>query len=154
MAKVIVEQTCDCFDRPMVLLTKKRGSISRREAYEAMEKEGLWGKYLQCLNFTEETPEELYDEGDEWMLYEPEAIWSRESEEQYNKGYDECMIEHMPETDWNKYHKCGICGGPAPADPYCPTEKWDSRICPHCGARMKNGNDLLLPEQRKNGGAV
>ena len=145
MANLKVEQTTDCFGTPVVILTKKRGDIKRWEAYEAMEKNYLFGHYLMELNVSEEVPEGLYDDGDEWGLYAPEDILGRKAEEQYEKGYQTCMDERMPESQWddNGYRVlCCACGQPAPRHPLNGELVWKSRICPHCGARLNNGEDM------------
>ena len=142
MARVEVEKSVDCFGVSVVLVRKKKGKLNRREVYEAMQQEGLFGNYLSDFNIHEYSPEELYDDGDSWGLYEPNDLLGEKGEEQYNKGYDDCMKVQAPEGEWvgprqgNK--TCNCCGAAAPKSPYS-TEKWYSFICPWCGARMKNG---------------
>ena len=94
MAKVTTESALDFQDIPCWILRKSKGAISRREAYEAMEGKGLYGTYLMPLNFPEETPEELYDEGEAWELYTYEDLFPRIQEKFFNEGYEACINDY------------------------------------------------------------
>ena len=69
MAKAKLEQKLDYMDVPVVVISKPKGAISRMEAYELMEKAGLFGHYIFPMNISEEVPEDVYDEGDRWELW-------------------------------------------------------------------------------------
>jgi len=145
MANLKVENSLDAFGKPIVRLAKKKGDIKLWEAFEAMVKADNFGHYMMHIFVTEEAPEDLYDEGDIWDLYPVDSVLGDLAEEKYNQGYEECQNVTMPDAEWGGNgkgkHMCGCCGGIAPADPYCPTERWHSRRCPHCGAVMTNGTD-------------
>ena len=153
MAKIEIENCIDCFNTPYIRVSKKRGQLNRREVYEALEKEGKFGHYLIDFNVTDYVPENLYEEGDSWGLYTPEDMMEKVSEEKFNEGYDAARNDLCPEAEWEDRgygrHLCGNCGGLCPANPFdtplsgAPAERWHPMICPHCGARMKNGEDLM-----------
>lgn len=135
-----VKHTEDCYGMSCIVVSKKKGKLSRREVYEALVKESVFGNYLMDLNIHEEYPEELYDDGDSWGLYEPEVLLGEKSEELYNKGYEDCYRDQLPEAKWMG-RLCSCCGSYAPNKPKDDTT-WFSKRCPSCGAIMTNGEDL------------
>ena len=68
----------DAQDRPCLVLYKNRDKISEREVYEYCENHHIRGKFLVHLvripDYDREVPMDLYDPGEEWILYEPEEI--------------------------------------------------------------------------------
>ena len=98
MAKVTITEEFDSRDRKYYKLEKKKGTISRREAYEAMEAAGYFGRFLIDLPVPEDVPMELYDPGDCWWLYDPEDILGDRAEDEFNKGYEECLQDHNLDT--------------------------------------------------------
>lgn len=153
MAKIEIENGIDCFNTPYIRVSKKRGQLTRRETYEALEKDGRFGHYLIDFNVTDTVPEELYEEGDSWGLYTPEDMMEKISEEKFNEGYEAASKDLCPKAEWGGRgygrHMCSSCGGQAPANPYdtpltgASNERWHSKICPHCGAIMINGEELV-----------
>lgn len=145
MAKVNIEHSLDFLDTPIIVLSKKKGAISNREAYEALEKNDLYGNYLISFKVTEDVPVTFYEEGDSWELYEVEDLLGIKAEEKYNDGYEDCLRDQCPEAEWGGNgrgkHMCSNCNGAAPGNPFTG-ERWHSTICPHCGARMKNGETI------------
>lgn len=63
---------------PCLVLYKNREKISDREVYEYCEEHGIRGKYLVHLvkipGYTDNVPMDLYDPGNEIVLYELEDI--------------------------------------------------------------------------------
>ena len=139
MGKLEITQTTDCYGVACMVIKKKNGNLTRREVYEELVKEGLFGNYLMDMNIHEEYPEELYEEGDSWGLYEPEALLGEKAEQKYNEGYDDCYHDQLPDAEWMG-RICSCCGSHAPAKPNDGTN-WLSPRCPSCGAVMKNGGD-------------
>ena len=140
MARIDIEKTLDCNDTSVMRLIKKKGKISKREAYEVMEKNSYFGKYLLILPVLAETPDDLYEESDVWELYRPEDLFKDLAKEQYDKGYKDCEDELKLEAEWitrGSRVYCGGCGSPAPMQP-TGNAVWKSKICPTCGAMLKN----------------
>lgn len=75
-------------------LAKKRGKITSREAFEAMEEADYFGEYLIQFNVPEEAPMDLYEDGDEWRLYTAKELLEDKIEEELYKareeGYEDC----------------------------------------------------------------
>lgn len=100
MAKVTVTEEFDAKGRKYYRLEKKKGTISRREAYEAMESKGHFGRFLIDFPVPEDVPMELYDPGDCWWLYAPEDLLGDRAEDEFYKGYEACLKDHS--TDFIK----------------------------------------------------
>ena len=94
MAKVTVSKEHDFLGNPMLVLRKKKGKISMKEAYEALEAEHMHGQYLLCGPVPEEAPVELYEEGDTWEIYEVDTLLDAKAEEKFNEGYEACMNDY------------------------------------------------------------
>ncbi len=94
MAKITVEKGVDLHNRLYFRLSKKRGTISQREAYEAMEKEGEFGRFLMDFPVTEDVPEEYYEEGDAWYLYPVDEMLDMKAEDKFSEGYKACMKDY------------------------------------------------------------
>lgn len=94
MAKVTITEEFDSRDRKYYKLEKKKGTISRREAYEAMESAGHFGRFLIDFPVPEDVPFELYDPGDCWWLYAPEDLLGDRAEDEFNKGYEACLRDY------------------------------------------------------------
>ena len=94
MAKITVEKGVDLHNRLYFRLSKKRGTISQREAYEAMEKEGEFGRFLMDFPVTEDVPEEYYEEGDAWYLYPVDEMLDMAAEDKFGEGYEACMRDY------------------------------------------------------------
>ena len=95
MAKVTITENVDLKGRTYYSLEKKRGTISQREADEAMEAAGYFGSFLMDFRVPEDVPMELYDPGDCWRLYAPEDLLGDKAEEAFNKGYEACMQDYQ-----------------------------------------------------------
>ena len=78
MAKVRITKELDSRNMQYFKLTKKRGKITDREAFEAMEESYYFGKYLIRFNVPEEAPMDLYEDGDEWRLYAVKELLEEE----------------------------------------------------------------------------
>ena len=78
MAKIEGYFTDDNRGRNCLVLKKKKGHINQREAYEWLESHNRRGcSFVHMVDCPEEVPVELYDEeGDTWVLYEPEDVLS------------------------------------------------------------------------------
>ena len=94
MAKVSIEKDFDNENRLFYRLSKKRGAISLREAYEAMEKERYYGKFLMDFPVTEIPPEDYYEEGDVWIIYPVDEMLQEKASEEFNEGYKACMRDY------------------------------------------------------------
>ena len=65
----------DAQKRSCLVLEKKKGWINQKEVFEWMETHNMRGTSLiHMADCPEEIPEEFYEEGDKWFLYEPEYI--------------------------------------------------------------------------------
>lgn len=91
MAKVTITPKHDMHGILFYCIEKKKSGITRAEAYEAMEREGLFGHWLIDFNVPEETPTEIYD-GVNWLdVYKPEDMFQKLQdliEQAFNDGYD------------------------------------------------------------------
>lgn len=90
MAKVRITKELDSRNMQYFKLTKKRGKITDREAFEAMEESYYFGKYLIRFNVPEEAPMDLYEDGDEWRLYAVKELLEEEIYKAHQEGYEEC----------------------------------------------------------------
>ena len=103
MAKVRITKELDSRSMQYFKLTKKRGKITDREAFEAMEESYYFGEYLIRFNVPEEAPMDLYEDGDEWRLYAVKELLEEEIYKAHQEGYEECKedfpcSERLPET--------------------------------------------------------
>lgn len=90
MAKVRITKELDSRNMQYFKLTKKRGKITDREAFEAMEESYYFGEYLIRFNVPEEAPMDLYEDGDEWRLYAVKELLEEEIYKAHQEGYEEC----------------------------------------------------------------
>lgn len=90
MAKVRITKELDSRNMQYFKLTKKRGKITDREAFEAMEESYYFGEYLIRFNVPEEAPMDLYEDGDEWRLYAVKELLEEEIYKTHQEGYEEC----------------------------------------------------------------
>ena len=66
---------CDCKGRDCIVLRKSKGKINQREAFEWLEENGYKGQsFVHMVDCPEEPSEDLYEEGDTWVLYMPYDI--------------------------------------------------------------------------------
>ena len=94
MAKITITKEWDIYDKMYYKLSKKRGKISQREAYEAMGKEGLEGRFLMDFPVPDEAPVSYYEEGDFWILYPVDELLGEKAELKFNEGYEACMKDY------------------------------------------------------------
>ncbi|MEI3321211.1 MAG: hypothetical protein V8R90_12240 [Eubacterium sp.] len=94
MAKVRITKELDSRNMQYFKLTKKRGKITDREAFEAMEESYYFGEYLIQFNVPEEAPMDLYEDGDEWRIYTAKELLEEKIEEElykaHEEGYEDC----------------------------------------------------------------
>ena len=93
MSKVTVSIGYDIDGKQIIILKKKRGRISLREAYEALEKD-FHGQYVLRIPITEEVPENLYEDDDAWEIYKTEDFVDEIADEKFREGYDACMKDY------------------------------------------------------------
>ena len=101
MAKVRITKELDSKNAQYFKLTKKRGKITAREAFEAMEESYYFGEYLIQFNVPEEAPMDLYEDGDEWRLYAVKELLEEEIYKAHQEGYEECKKDFKFEKTAN-----------------------------------------------------
>lgn len=94
MSKVLVNKGQDFMGNSIIILEKKKGKISMKEAYEALESENMHGQYLMNVAVPEEAPFELYEEGDRWELYEVDTLLNEKAADAFAEGYDACIKDY------------------------------------------------------------
>lgn len=99
MAKVKITKELDSRNTQYFKLTKKRGKITAREAFEAMEESYYFGEYLIQFNVPEEVPMDLYEDGDEWRLYAVKELLEEELYKAHQEGYEECKEDFNLENN-------------------------------------------------------
>ncbi|RGG63437.1 DUF551 domain-containing protein [Eubacterium sp. AF17-7] len=99
MAKVKITKELDSKNTQYFKLTKKRGKITAREAFEAMEESYYFGEYLIQFNVPEEVPMDLYEDGDEWRLYAVKELLEEELYKAHQEGYEECKEDFNLENN-------------------------------------------------------
>ena len=99
MAKVKITKELDSRNTQYFKLTKKRGKITVREAFEAMEESYYFGEYLIQFNVPEEVPMDLYEDGDEWRLYAVKELLEEELYKAHQEGYEECKEDFNLENN-------------------------------------------------------
>lgn len=99
MAKVKITKELDSRNTQYFKLTKKRGKITVREAFEAMEESYYFGEYLIQFNVPEEVPMDLYEDGDEWRLYAAKELLEEELYKAHQEGYEECKEDFNLENN-------------------------------------------------------
>ena len=99
MAKVKITKELDSKNTQYFKLTKKRGKITAREAFEAMEESYYFGEYLIQFNVPEEAPMDLYEDGDEWRLYAVKELLEEELYKAHQEGYEECKEDFNLENN-------------------------------------------------------
>lgn len=104
VAKIKITREFDA-DVSYFKLTKKRGKITSREAFEAMEEADYFGEYLIQFNVPEEAPMDLYEDGDEWRIYTAKELLEEKIEEElykaHEEGYEECKKDFNLEKKAN-----------------------------------------------------
>ena len=107
MAKVKITKELDSRNTQYFKLTKKRGKITVREAFEAMEESYYFGEYLIQFNVPEEAPMDLYEDGDEWRLYAVKELLEEEIYKAHQEGYEECKKDfNFEKTANNSWILC------------------------------------------------
>lgn len=99
MAKVKITKELDSRNTQYFKLTKKRGKITVREVFEAMEESYYFGEYLIQFNVPEEAPMDLYEDGDEWRLYAVKELLEEELYKAHQEGYEECKEDFNLENN-------------------------------------------------------
>ena len=92
MAKVRITKELDSKNAQYFKLTKKRGKITAREAFEAMEESYYFGEYLIQFNVPEEAPMDLYEDGMIGVSYYHHG-WSN----RYESVFDIIAWQPLPE---------------------------------------------------------
>ena len=143
MAKVKITKELDSRNTQYFKLTKKRGKITVREAFEAMEESYYFGEYLIQFNVPEEALMDLYEDGDEWRLYAVKELLEEELYKAHQEGYEECKedfnlenngwipcSERLPEEhklyDITFKNSAGIHSDSAIYNPYLKRWLWDA----------------------------
>lgn len=121
MAKVRITKELDSRNMQYFKLTKKRGKITDREAFEAMEESYYFGEYLIRFNVPEEAPMDLYEDGDEWRLYAVKELLEEEIYKAHQEGYEECKKDFNFEKTANN--------GWIPCSERMPEEEKDYLCC-------------------------
>ncbi len=106
MAKVKITKELDSRNTQYFKLTKKRGKITVREAFEAMEESYYFGEYLIQFNVPEEVPMDLYEDGDEWRLYAVKELLEEELCKAHQEGYEECKKDFYLKKANNSWIPC------------------------------------------------
>ena len=106
MAKVKITKELDSRNTQYFKLTKKRGKITVREAFEAMEESYYFGEYLIQFNVPEEAPMDLYEDGDEWRLYAVKELLEEELYKAHQEGYEECKKDFYLKKANNSWIPC------------------------------------------------
>ena len=70
MAKINVEYTEDFRGISCIKVSKKKGKLNYREVYELLEKKWPGCLFVQTIHILDSPPEDIYEEGDTWILYE------------------------------------------------------------------------------------
>ena len=99
MAKVKITKELDSRNTQYFKLTRKRGKITVREAFEAMEESYYFVEYLIQFNVPEEVPMDLYEDGDEWRLYAVRELLEEELYKAHQEGYEECKEDFNLENN-------------------------------------------------------
>ena len=73
-SKVTVEWCEDHHGIACLKVSCKSGKLNDRDVYEAIEKDWSGNMFVRLVPIPEEVPVELYDDGDEWLLYQPYDI--------------------------------------------------------------------------------
>ncbi len=75
MAKINGRWEKDNRERDCLVLRKQKGWINQKEVYEWLEQNGRKGQnFIHMADCPEIPPDDLYEEGDTWVLYEPDVI--------------------------------------------------------------------------------
>ena len=100
MSKIQLSQSCDYQGNSCIVLKKKKGYINNVEIYETMAQHGNFGPYIAVHNIPEYAPEDLYDEGDQICLYDPNDFYSNSLlEEKFNEGYEAAISDYKKAID-------------------------------------------------------
>lgn len=121
MAKSKIEWKWDTdyLDRSVLVVAKKRGKLAWAEVLEALYDSGKFNGrvFLLDIPVNSELPMDLYDEGDVWLLYQPDDYLGKDSAER--------LRPKKPADD-----KCPNCG----AD--IKKGNRDYIFCPDCGQEI------------------
>lgn len=122
-SKIQVEWGTDCFGRSILKVSRKTGKLSWSEVIEELHDSGKFEGvvFLLDLHITGELPVDLYDEGDIWLLYQPDDYLGKDSCERLipkkllpvdsNDKSGECPACHARlEKDEKGYAFCRDCG--------------------------------------------
>lgn len=126
-SKITYEWSDDGTGRSCLLLTRKTGKITWSEALELLHEDyQLEGRYFILeLHLTGYLPEDLYDEGDIWVLYEPDDYFKRDYTQRLRplkpKDYEmkfgdkclgcpTCENPHLTYLNGTKMNYCPQCG--------------------------------------------
>lgn len=73
-----------------LIVRKQKGkALTRAAVIEAMEKNDIYGAWYMPVVFFGDKTEDLYDEGDTWVLYDADSINAKLSEDRYSEGYED-----------------------------------------------------------------
>lgn len=97
-SKITYEWEEDYRGRSVLVVRRKKGKLTWSEVLEELTDSGeYYGRRLLLeLNVTGELPMDLYDEGDVWMLYQPDDYLGKEGAERLRPKK---AIEHYKEPD-------------------------------------------------------
>ena len=79
----------DVHDRLVLTASRKKGKLTTQNVIEAMEREDIYGTWYVPLHFSGDLPDDLYDDGDSWVLYDADDIDEVVAEARYNQGYED-----------------------------------------------------------------
>ena len=75
MSKIKGYWSKDGNNRDCLVLEKEKGWINQKEVFEWLDAHNFRGRsFVHMADCPDEIPEDLYEEGDKWFLYEPEYI--------------------------------------------------------------------------------
>lgn len=109
---ISVAEMKDFCGRDCVVIKKSTGKLTQTEVYEALQNQSTpIVLIMSMVNLSGDLPPELYEKGDEWVLYDIDTI------------LDVSSRRHLP-VKRNNPQKCPICCHEL-------NSEWD--YCPFCG---------------------